>query len=85
MDVTVDEEVEDVCLNVKQDSQRHGCFLWAVVNNAGYGILAQLEWVDLDELKQLFEVNVFGMVRVTRAFLPLIRQTRGILILTTVQ
>jgi short-subunit dehydrogenase len=47
------------------------------VNNAGIGFLSPLEFVPLDSLSWLFEVNVFGLLAVTQAFLPLVRQARG--------
>jgi NAD(P)-dependent dehydrogenase (short-subunit alcohol dehydrogenase family) len=51
--------------------------LAGLVNNAGVGFLSPLEFVPLDELRWLFEVNFFGLLAVTQAFLPLLRQRRG--------
>jgi NAD(P)-dependent dehydrogenase (short-subunit alcohol dehydrogenase family) len=51
--------------------------LAGLVNNAGVGFSLPLEFVPLDALRGLFEVNVLGMVGVTQAFLPLVRQARG--------
>jgi NAD(P)-dependent dehydrogenase (short-subunit alcohol dehydrogenase family) len=51
--------------------------LQGLVNNAGIGVGGPLEFVDIDELRRQFEVNVFGQVAVTQAFLPLIRRARG--------
>lgn len=51
--------------------------LWGLVNNAGISFRAPIELVPLDDLRRLFEVNVFGQLAVTQAFLPLIRQARG--------
>ena len=48
-----------------------------LVNNAGIGVGGPLEFVPLDELRRQFEVNVVGPVAVTQAFLPLLRQGRG--------
>jgi NAD(P)-dependent dehydrogenase (short-subunit alcohol dehydrogenase family) len=50
--------------------------LTGLVNNAGVGFTAPLEFVPLQDLRWLFEVNVFGVLAVTQAFLPLLRQTR---------
>ncbi|MFZ4875755.1 oxidoreductase [Janthinobacterium sp. Mn2066] len=47
-----------------------------LVNNAGYGHEGVLEESPLDELRRQFDVNVFGAVAVTRAFLPAMRQRR---------
>lgn len=51
--------------------------LTGLVNNAGVGFTAPLEFVPLQDLRWLFEVNVFGVLAVTQAFLPLLRQARG--------
>jgi NAD(P)-dependent dehydrogenase (short-subunit alcohol dehydrogenase family) len=47
------------------------------VNNAGIGIGAPLEFIDLDELRRQLEVNAIGPIAVTQAFLSLIRTCRG--------
>ena len=47
--------------------------LAGLVNNAGVGMTEPLELVDRDELRRQFEVNVFGQLAITQAFLPLIR------------
>lgn len=51
--------------------------LVGLVNNAGFGFTSPLEFVPLQELRRLFEVNFFGLLAVTQAFLPLLRQAHG--------
>jgi NAD(P)-dependent dehydrogenase (short-subunit alcohol dehydrogenase family) len=51
--------------------------LLGLVNNAGIGIGAPLEFIDLDELRRQLEVNVIGPVAVTQAFLSQVRTRRG--------
>ncbi len=46
-----------------------------VVNNAGIGAQGTVETNPLDEWRKVFEVNVFGMVRVMRAALPHLRRS----------
>jgi NAD(P)-dependent dehydrogenase (short-subunit alcohol dehydrogenase family) len=48
-----------------------------VVNNAGYGLLSPIEDVSDVEMSRLFEVNVFGPLRVIRAVLPRLRTQRS--------
>jgi NAD(P)-dependent dehydrogenase (short-subunit alcohol dehydrogenase family) len=48
-----------------------------LVNNAGIGTSLPLEYAPLEVLRHEFEVNVFGQVAVTQAFLPLLRKARG--------
>ncbi|MEO8800712.1 MAG: SDR family oxidoreductase [Polyangiaceae bacterium] len=59
------------------EAQLAGRGLDGLVNNAGIGTAAPVEYMSVDELRRQFEVNVFGQVAVTQAFLPLIRQARG--------
>lgn len=48
-----------------------------LVNNAGHGFMGAIEEATSDEYRPLFEVNVFGLIEVTRAALPLMRRTKG--------
>ena len=51
--------------------------LWAVVNNAGIGYPGLIEWQSVEEMKKTVDVNLWGMVSVTKAFLPLLKRTKG--------
>ena len=46
--------------------------LAGLINNAGISVSGPLQHVTQEELRQQFEVNVFGVMNVTRAFLPLL-------------
>ncbi len=48
-----------------------------LVNNAGYGLAGGIEEASEEEFMQVFETNVFGLMRVTRAFLPHFRKQRS--------
>jgi NAD(P)-dependent dehydrogenase (short-subunit alcohol dehydrogenase family) len=48
-----------------------------LVNNAGYGVAGAVEEVSETEFMPMFETNVFGLIRVTRAFLPYLREQRS--------
>ena len=48
-----------------------------VVNNAGIGAVAAVEDFDDDEYQRVFDTNVFGVIRVTRAVLPHMRAQRS--------
>jgi NAD(P)-dependent dehydrogenase (short-subunit alcohol dehydrogenase family) len=48
-----------------------------LVNNAGIATMAPVEYISAEQLRRDFEVNVFGQIAVTQAFLPLIRRARG--------
>jgi NAD(P)-dependent dehydrogenase (short-subunit alcohol dehydrogenase family) len=60
-----------------------GIVLRAVVNNAGIGSAGPLEILPLDEIRKLMEVNYIGPLAVTKAFLPLLHESRGRLINVT--
>ncbi|MCA9664893.1 MAG: SDR family oxidoreductase [Myxococcales bacterium] len=46
----------------------------AIINNAGYGQIGPLELIDDEALRRQFDTNVFGLMAVTRAFLPEMRE-----------
>src|SRR5690242_17109071 len=48
-----------------------------LVNNAGYGSYGALEDVPLAEARRQFEVNVFGLARLTQLALPHMRERRA--------
>ena len=49
----------------------------ALVNNAGIGMMRPVEFATEEDLRHIFEVNVFGQIAVTQAFLPMLRRNRG--------
>lgn len=57
-------------------AQATACFapVDVLVNNAGYGVTGAIEEVTEDEYMPMFETNVFGLLRVTRALLPKMRE-----------
>ena len=48
-----------------------------LVNVAGIGMVGPVEYITPRDWKQIFNINVFGQIAVTQAFLPLIRRKRG--------
>jgi NAD(P)-dependent dehydrogenase (short-subunit alcohol dehydrogenase family) len=77
-------QLEPVLLDVTQPDLIAGAVaatgdqpLVGLVNNAGIAVLGALELVSIDDWRRQFEVNVFGLVAVTQAFLPLLRRGRG--------
>jgi NAD(P)-dependent dehydrogenase (short-subunit alcohol dehydrogenase family) len=47
-----------------------------LVNNAGYGLFSPIEDMTLDQVKEQFETNFFGVVRVIKEVLPIMRKQR---------
>ena len=52
-----------------------------LVNNAGYGLAGAFEDLSMEEIKAQYETNLFGVIRVTQAVLPIMRkQKSGIIV-----
>jgi short-subunit dehydrogenase len=52
-----------------------------LINNAGYGLVSTLEDVTEDEMLEQFDINVFGLLRVSKAVIPSMRKSQsGIII-----
>jgi short-subunit dehydrogenase len=49
----------------------------ALVNNAGYALIGAAEETSLQEAKELFDINFFGVLRITQAVLGILRQQRS--------
>lgn len=77
LDVTDDWQVRGAIKIVKEEMQKTNSVLWAVVNNAGIALFQEIEWCSVLQFQQLLDVNVLGVVRVTKACLPLLRETSG--------
>ena len=51
--------------------------LAGLVNNAGVSVGGPQEFLELEDWRRVFDVNLFGVIAVTRAFLPLLRRAAG--------
>lgn len=77
MDVTDEASVERGVASVLARHQRVDC----VVNSAGYGLGGAIEDTSIDEARQQFDANLFGVMRVCRAVLPAMRRrTSGLIV-----
>ncbi len=70
MDVTVDASIVKGVAEVIAAEKR----IDILVNNAGYGSYGAVEDVPMSEAKYQFEVNVFGLARLTQLVLPYMRE-----------
>lgn len=75
IDVTNREQIDAAAKTIADEVGPSG--LAGLVNNAGIVVAGPIELVPLDEWRRQFEVNLFGQIAVTQAFLPLLRQAHG--------
>jgi NADP-dependent 3-hydroxy acid dehydrogenase YdfG len=72
LDVTDQQQIADA---VKAAEDKFGQ-IDVLVNNAGIGYFSGIEEGEDDQIRRLFDINVFGLCRVTRTVLPVMRQKR---------
>jgi NAD(P)-dependent dehydrogenase (short-subunit alcohol dehydrogenase family) len=53
----------------------------ALINNAGFGLFGVFESISREKIQEQFDINVFGVMDVTRAILPHFRKNKGGLII----
>jgi NAD(P)-dependent dehydrogenase (short-subunit alcohol dehydrogenase family) len=75
LDVTDAEQIAATVELIGEAVGRTG--LDGLVNNAGIAVMAPLETIPLEDLRQQLEVNLISQVAVTQAMLALIRTARG--------
>lgn len=73
LDVTVQTEIDSAV----QEVRKRGLGLYAIVNNAGVGLMAPLIELPEDDLNFIFDVNVYGPYRISKAFAPLLIESKG--------
>ncbi|MEM9618862.1 MAG: SDR family oxidoreductase [Pseudomonadota bacterium] len=69
-DVTDDEAIKAAASEVR--NSLNGSTLNGLVNNAGIAVAGPLRYLPVDDLRHQMEVNLFGALRVTQAFLPML-------------
>jgi NAD(P)-dependent dehydrogenase (short-subunit alcohol dehydrogenase family) len=72
LDVNDDRSVKDAVDKIVAEKER----IDVLVNNAGYGLFSPIDDITLDQLKEQFETNFFGVVRITKEVLPIMRKQR---------
>ena len=73
LDVTKQDQIDAAVALIEKE----GRGLWGVVNNAGVNVVTPLVAAREDEFQFLFDVNVFGVYRVSKAFAPLVMASKG--------
>jgi NAD(P)-dependent dehydrogenase (short-subunit alcohol dehydrogenase family) len=73
-DITDEQAIRNAVQQVQDALTQHGSRLVGIVNNASIGGFAFLECATPGFIQRHFEVNVFAQIRVTQAFLPVMRK-----------
>lgn len=74
LDVTDSDSIKDVYKMISNESDYN---FFGVVNNAGIGISGVLEATPIEDIKKLMDVNIIGLMAVTKIFIPLLKKTKG--------
>ncbi|MDN3649101.1 oxidoreductase [Reinekea marina] len=72
MDITKEEEIQNL---VSQIETHHGA-VDVLVNNAGFGLYGAMEDTSIEDARYQFEVNIFGLARLTQLLLPKMRDQK---------
>jgi NADP-dependent 3-hydroxy acid dehydrogenase YdfG len=73
LDVTDDLSVKNAVQSILSKEGR----IDILVNNAGYVLGGAFEDLTIDEIKEQYETNFFGLIRVTQAVLPIMRKQKS--------
>jgi len=73
LDVTNSTEIEQAVT----ESINHFGRIDVLVNNAGYGLVGALEESNIENIRKIFDTNVFGLIEVTQKILPIMRKQRA--------
>jgi len=74
LDVTNEQHVLDASEVVAKELESKGLRFLALVNNAGYATYGPVESMGIARMRKMYEVNVFGVVSMIQAFVPLLRK-----------
>ena len=69
LDVNDNESIENTINNIKNETNR----IDVLINNAGFGLVGFFEDLTLDEIRDQFETNFFGVLNITKKIIPIMR------------
>ncbi len=69
MDITNEDDIQNTLQTIIQEHQK----IDVLINNAGYAIYGAIEDTSIEDARRQFEVNIFGLGRLTQLVVPLMR------------
>jgi short-subunit dehydrogenase len=69
LDVNDNASIENTINNIKNEANR----IDVLINNAGFGLVGFFEDLTLDEIRDQFETNFFGVLNITKKIIPIMR------------
>lgn len=83
LDVINECDIHSTFLYVNENLPEGAPGLWALVHAAAWVTLGECEWVPPSVLKRSIDINYIGVTRLTQVFLPLIRRSKGRVVLVS--
>jgi short-subunit dehydrogenase len=77
LDVTSHESCSSALRQVQDEMAQKNLPFVALVNNAGIAHYFPIEYHDMEDVRSMFDTNFFGMLDMTQQFLPLLRNSKG--------
>jgi short-subunit dehydrogenase len=72
MDITNEKNIQDCVDRIKKEKGN----IDILINNAGFGLYGAMEDTKTEDARYQFEVNIFGLARLTQLILPLMREQK---------
>ena len=72
LDVLSESDIVDAVKRIVQEQGR----IDVLVNNAGYGVMGPVECVSMEDARRQYDVNIFGLARLTKEVIPHMRKER---------
>ncbi|XP_066593107.1 D-beta-hydroxybutyrate dehydrogenase, mitochondrial isoform X2 [Prorops nasuta] len=83
LDITNERDIHSTFLYINENLPNGAPGLWALVHASAWVTLGECEWVPTSVLRRSIDTNFIGVARLTQIFLPLIRRSKGRVVLVS--
>lgn len=73
MDVTKNKEINQAITKILKTEKK----IDVVINNAAYGLIGSLETININQIKKMYNTNVFGTINVIKKVIPIMKKQRS--------